>query len=56
MEAMKNFPEVDFGSIKLNLAAATSSLLQVSSEDANIEDDATTSLPKDDPKANAPPV
>ena len=56
MEAMENFPEVDFGSIKLNLAAATSSLLQVSSEDANIEDDATTSLPKDDPKANAPPV
>ena len=56
MEAMENFPEVDFSSIKLNLAAATSSLLQVSSEDANIEDDATTSLPKDDPKANAPPV
>ena len=54
MEAMENFPDVDFGSIKLNLAAATSSLLQVSSEDANIEDDATTSLPKDDPKANAP--
>ena len=55
MEAMENFPEVDFGgSTKLNLAAATSSLLQVSSEDANIEDDATTSLPKDDPKANAP--
>ena len=56
MEAMENFPEVDFGSIKLNLAAVTSSLLQVSFKDANIEDDATTSLPKDDPKANAPPV
>ena len=56
MEAMENFPEVDFGSIKLNLVAATSSLLQVSSEDANVEEDATTSLPKDDPKANAPPV
>ena len=55
MEVMENFPEVDFGSIKLNLAAATSSLLQVSSEDANVEDDATTSLPKDDPKANVPP-
>ena len=53
MEAMENFPEVDFGSIKLNLAAATSSLLQVSSEDANVEDDATTLPPKDDPKANA---
>ena len=56
MEAMENFPEVDFSSIKLNLAVATSSLLQASSEDANIEDDATTSLPKDDPKANAPPA
>ena len=56
MEAMENFPEVDFGSIKLNLAAATSSLLQVSSEDTNVEDDATTLPPKDDPKANAPPV
>ena len=55
MEAMENFPEVDFGSIKLNLAAATSSLLQVSSEDTNVEDDATTLPPKDDPKANAPP-
>ena len=27
MDAMKNFPEVNFSSIKLNLAAATSSLL-----------------------------
>ena len=56
MEAMENFPEVDFSSIKLNLAAATSSLLQASSEDVNVEDDATTLPPKDDPKANAPPV
>ena len=56
MEAMKNFPEVDFSSIKLNLAAATSSLLQATSEDVNVEDDATTLPPKDDPKANAPPV
>ena len=56
MEVMENFPEVDFGSIKLDLAAATRSLLQVSSEDANVEDDATTLPPKDDPKANAPPV
>ena len=55
MEAMENFPEVDFSSIKLNLAAATSSLLQASSEDANVEDVATTLPPKDDPKANAPP-
>ena len=36
------FPKVKFSSIKLNLGAATSSLLQTSSEDINIEDDATT--------------
>ena len=27
MDAMENFPEVDFSSIKLNLVAATSSLI-----------------------------
>ena len=53
MEAMENFPEVDFSSIKLNLAATTSSLLQASSEDANVEDNATTLPLKDDLKANA---
>ena len=42
MDAMENFSEVDFSSIKLNLGATTSSLLQTSSEDINIEDDATT--------------
>ena len=42
MDAMENFPEVDFSFIKLNLATATSSLLQTSSEDFNVEDDATT--------------
>ena len=42
MDAMENFPKVDFSSIKLNLAAATNSLIQTSSEDVNIEDDATT--------------
>ena len=43
MEAMENFLEVDFSSIKLNLVgAATSSLLQTSLEDINIEVDATT--------------
>ena len=42
MGAMENFLEVDFRSIKLNLAAATSSLLQANSEDVNVEDDATT--------------
>ena len=48
MEAIENFLEVDFSSIKLNLTAATSS------EDVNVEDDATTLPPKDDPKVNAP--
>ena len=43
MDAMENFHEVDFSSIKLNLGgAATRSLIQTSSEDINIEDDATT--------------
>ena len=43
MDAVENFPDIDFSSIKLNLGdAATSSLLQTSSEDINIEDDATT--------------
>ena len=37
LDAVENFPEVDFSSIKLNLNAATSSLLQTSSEDVNIE-------------------
>jgi len=45
MDAMENFPEVDFSSIKLNLGA-TSSLPQTSSKDVNIEDDATLSLPR----------
>ena len=47
MDAMENFLEVDFISIKLNLGAATSSLLQTSSEDINIEDDATTQPTQD---------
>ena len=51
---MENFPEVDFSFIKLNLAAATSSLLQTSSEDVNVEDDVSTQPPQDDPNANAP--
>jgi len=54
MDAMENFPEVDFSSIKLNLGA-TSSLLQTSSEDVNIEDDATTQLVQDDPNAEDDP-
>ena len=54
MDAMENFPKVDFRFIKLNLAAATSSLLQTSSEDVNVEDDATTHPLQDDPNVNAP--
>ena len=41
MDAEERFLEVDFNSIKLNIGA-TSSLLQTSSEDVNIKDDATT--------------
>ena len=56
MDAMKNFPEVDFSSIKLNLAAATNSVLQASSEDVNVEDDAITHPPRDNSNINAPPT
>ena len=56
MDATENFPEVDFSSIKLNLVVATSSLLQASSEDVNVKDDATTQLSQDDPNINAPPA
>ena len=41
-DAMENFLEVNFSSIKLNLVAAANSLLQTSSEDVNVEDDTTT--------------
>ena len=44
MNAIENFPEVDFSSIKLNLAAATSSLIQTGFDDVNVEDDASTQL------------
>ena len=55
MDAIENFLEVDFSSIKLNLdGAATSSLVQTSSEDVNIEDNATTQPNQDDPNADAP--
>nr|POE70350.1 hypothetical protein CFP56_29715 [Quercus suber] len=54
---IEKFPGMDFSSIKLNLnAVATSSLLQTGSEDANIEDNATTLPPQDDPNVNAPLV
>ena len=54
MDAIENFLEVDFSSIKLNSAAATSSLIQAGSDDVNVEDDASTQLAQDDPNANAP--
>ena len=47
MDAIENFPEVDFSSIKLNLIVAASSHIQTSSEDINIEDDVTTQLAQD---------
>ena len=57
MDATKKFPEIDFNSIKLNLSgAATSSFLQTSSEDINVEDDANTQPPKDAPNIDAPPA
>ena len=48
MDVEERFPKVDFSSIKLNIGA-TSSLLQTSFEDVNIEDDATTQPAQDDP-------
>ena len=54
MDAIENFLEVDFSSIKLNSAAATSSLIQAGSDDVNVEDDASTQLAQDGPNANAP--
>ena len=56
LDATKNFPNLDFSSIKLNLGVATSSLIQTSSEDVNIEDDASTLPPPVDAKDNAPPA
>ena len=56
LDAAENFPNLDFSAIKLNLSAATSSLLQTSSEDINIEDDASTLPPPVDSKDDAPPA
>ena len=56
LDAIENFPNLDFSVIKLNLGAATSSLLQTSSEDVNIEDDASTIPPFADVKDDAPPA
>ena len=56
LDATKNFPNLDFSSIKLNLGAATSSLLQTSSDDMNIEDDTSTLPPPADAKDDGPPA
>ena len=56
LDAAENFPNLDFSAIKLNLGATTSSLLQTSSEDVNIEDDASTLPPPADAKDDAPPA
>ena len=57
MDTVENFPDIDFSSIKLNLGGApTSSLLQTSSKDVNIEDDATTQPHQDNQNTNVPPA
>ena len=55
LDATENFPNLEFSSIKLNLGAATSSLIQTSSEDVNTEDDASTLPPPVDVKVDALP-
>ena len=54
LDAVENFPNLDFSVIKLNLGAATSSLLQTSLEDVNIEDDASTLPPPANAKDDTP--
>ena len=56
LNSTENFSNLDFSSIKLNLGAATSSLLQTSSKDVNIEDNASTLPPPTDAKDDAPPA
>ena len=56
LDVTENFPNLDFSSINLNLGAATNSLIQTSSEDVNIKDDASTLPPPVDAKDNAPPA
>ena len=51
--AKEAYPDLDFNSFKLPLATE-SSLLQTSSEDVNIMDDANTEVTKDDPKTSLP--
>ena len=52
-DAKEAYPDLDFNSFKLPLATE-SSLLQTSSEDVNIMDDANTEVTKDDPKTSLP--
>ena len=47
MDAIEHFPRVDISLIKL-YTAAKSSLLQMSSKDVNIKDDASTTQPMKD--------
>ena len=56
LDSAENFLNLDFSTIMLNLGSATSSLLQTSSEDVNIEDDASTLLPPADAKDDTPPA
>ena len=51
--AKKTYPNLDFNSFRLPLATE-SSLLQTSSEDVNIMDDANTEVTQDDPKTSLP--
>ena len=51
--AKETYPDLDFNSFKLPLANE-SSLLQTSSEDVNIMDDANTEVTQDDPKTSLP--
>ena len=56
LDAAENFLNLDFSTIKLNLGVVTSSLLQTSSEDVNIEDDANTLPSPADAKDDTPPT
>src|SRR6266702_4162990 len=53
VDAKEAYPDLDFNSFKLPLATE-SSVLQTSSEDINIVDDANTEVTQDDPKTSLP--
>ena len=52
-DAKEAYPDLDFNSFKLSLATE-SSLLQTSSKDVNIMDNANTEVNQDDPKTSLP--